>query len=256
MTTARGRSAGDIDAHLRASGVTEWGAASNDPPMALAPPLPRAISLMVAFQQDALEGVGRGPTPAYFADYNRLNSTLNTAATQLVEYLKDAGYRAMCVEATLENYEEVEDWGDAGVFAHKTAATRAGLGWIGKTALLVSPVLGPKVRLATVFTDLDLPAGIPIDAGRCGRCRVCVDACPVGAGRDVTWEVGMTRDQLFDEKACEGYLDRFPELGWVCGICVAVCPFGRRALSHPREGEPGVSRASRATGRRIDTDRV
>lgn len=232
MTLRTELSVDEVDAHLRANGVSEWGVASNDPPMALAPPLPRAISLMVRFEAAALEGVPNGPTPAYFADYNRLNATLNTAATQLVEYLRDAGYRASCVEATLEDYEEVEDWGEAGVFAHKTAATRAGLGWIGKTALFLSPVLGPKVRLATVFTDLDLLAGVPIDAGRCGSCRVCVDACPVGAGRDVTWEVGMARDLLFDEKACEGYLDRFPELGGVCGICVAVCPFGKRALSH------------------------
>lgn len=232
MTLRHELSVDEVDAQLRSNGVSEWGVASNDPPMDLAPPLPRAISLMVRFQAAALEGVPSGPTTTYFADYNRLNATLNAAATHLVEYLKGAGYRATCVEATLEDYEEVEDWGDAGVFAHKTAATRAGLGWIGKTALFVSPVLGPKVRLATVFTDLDLPAGVPIDAGRCGTCRVCVDACPVDAGRDVTWEVGMARDLLFDEKACEGYLDRFPELGGVCGICVAVCPFGKRALFH------------------------
>ena len=200
--------------------------------MALAPSLPRAISLMVRFQAAALEGVEGGPTEAYFADYNRLNATLNAAAARLVDFLQDAGYRASCVEATLEDYEQVEDWGNAGVFAHKTAATRAGLGWIGKTALFVSPVLGPKVRLATVFTDLDLPVGVPVESGRCGTCRVCVDACPADAGKDVRWEVGMARDLLFDEKACEVYLDRFEELGGVCGICVAVCPFGKRALAH------------------------
>ena len=232
MTLRSELSMNEVDTHLRANGVSEWGVASNDPRMALAPPLPRAISLMVRFEGVALEGVEHGPPLAYFADYNRLNATLNAAATQLTQYLLDAGYRASCMEATLEDYEAVENWGDAGVFAHKTAATRAGLGWIGKTALFVSPVLGPKVRLATVFTDLDLPAGAPIDAGRCGRCRVCVDACPVGAGRDVRWEAGMARDLLYDEKACEGYLDRFPELGGVCGICVAVCPFGKRALNY------------------------
>ena len=231
MTLRSELSVDDIDAQLRASGVTEWGVASNEPPMALAPSLPRAISLMARSQAAALEGARSGPTAAYFADYNWLNATLDAAAAQLAEYLQLAGYRASWVETTPDD-EEVEDWGDAGVFAHKTAATRAGLGWIGKMALLVSPVHGPKVRLATVFTDLDLPPGVPIDSGRCGRCRVCVDACPVGAGRDVTWEAGMARDLLVDEKACEGYMNQFPELGGVCGICVAVCPFGWRALSH------------------------
>jgi ferredoxin len=45
----------------------------------------------------------------------------------------------------------------------------------------------------------------------------------------------MTRDLLYDEKACEAYLDGFPELAGVCGVCVAACPFGRRAL-HLVEG--------------------
>ena len=222
----------ELDALLTAGGVSAWGVASNEPPMDLAPALPRAISLMVMYTADALAGVEAGPTLDYYADYQRLNATLNTAVGRLVDFLRAAGHQAIGVDATLEDYEAVEDWGDAGVFAHKTAATRAGLGWIGKTALFVSPLLGPKGRLATVFTDLDLPAGVPIDVGRCGRCRVCVDACPVDAGRDVTWEAGMVRDLLFDEKACEAYLDNSPELGGVCGICVAVCPFGRRALAH------------------------
>jgi epoxyqueuosine reductase len=224
--------AGDIDRLLSANGVSAWGVASNEPPMALAPALPRAISLMVRYTSAEMAGVEDGPNPTYYAGYQRLNATLNAATGVLVRFLREAGHRAEAVEATLEDYDAVQDWGDAGVFAHKTAATRAGLGWIGKTALFVSPTLGPKGRLATVFTDLDLASDDPIDAGRCGSCRMCVDACPVGAGRDVTWEAGMERDLLFDEKACEGYLDNFPHLGGVCGICVAVCPFGKRALFH------------------------
>ena len=123
-------------------------------------------------------------------------------------------------------YDLVDDWGAAGVFPHKTAATRAGLGWIGKTAIFVSPRLGPWVRLATVFTDADLPEGTPIVDGRCGRCRRCVDACPAGAGRDVRWRAGMPRDELYDEKACELWTERYEDLGGVCGACLAVCPYG------------------------------
>lgn len=222
----------DLDGMLTSWGISAWGVAANEPPMDLAPDLPRAISMMAMYSADALAGVESGPTADYYAAYRELNARLNAATRNLVAFLRDAGFRAEGVEATLEDDREVEDWGQAGVFAHKTAATRAGLGWIGKTALFVSPTLGPKVRLATAFTDLDLPSGIPIDVGRCGRCRLCVDACPVDAGRDVTWEAGMDRDLLFDEKSCEAYLDRFPELGGVCGICVAVCPFGRRAHAH------------------------
>lgn len=230
MTTAIG--VHEVDGFVRAHGVSDWGVAGNDPPMALAPSLPRAVSLIVSYRASALEGMVSEPTATYHADYQRLNRTLNAAAHALCGYLEEHGSRAVSVDATLEDYDLVEDWGDAGVFPHKTAATRAGLGWIGKTALFVSPVWGPKVRLATVFTDLLLPPGTPVDVGRCGRCTRCVEACPVDAGRDVTWVAGMARDELYDEKACEAYTDRFPALDGVCGICVAACPFGKRALAH------------------------
>ncbi len=217
----------EIDALLRANGVDHWGVANNDPPLPLAPRLPRAISLLAGFRPAALRGVKNGPTEAYYADYQRLNATLDTAAAALARHLERCGHHAVAVEATLEEYDDVADWGDAGVFAHKTAATQAGLGWVGKTALFVSPLLGPKLRLATVFTDLDLAPGTPLTVSRCASCRRCVDACPAGAGRDVQWQAGMARDLLYDEKACELHLDDFPDLGGVCGVCVAVCPFGR-----------------------------
>jgi epoxyqueuosine reductase QueG len=210
-------------------GVDRWGAAVNDPPLPLAPSLPTAISLVMRFRPSSLEGVAEsGPNETYYREYCRLNETLDAVGGRLVALFRERGWRAELVPATLYDDEAVEDWGRAGVFPHKTAATQAGLGWIGKTALFVSLRLGPKVRLATVFTDLRVPPGIPLTSSRCGKCRLCVDACPVGAGRDVLWQAGMPRDELYDEKACEVYTERFPELGGVCGICVAACPLGKR----------------------------
>ena len=95
--------------------------------------------------------------------------------------------------------------------------------------MFVSPELGPRVRLATVFTDAPLVPGVAVTESRCGPCRACVDACPAGAGRDVSWSAGMARDALFDEKACEVYTERFEDLGGVCGSCLAACPYGPAA---------------------------
>ena len=218
----------DVGRLLDAHGVDLWGVASNEPPMPLAPALPRAVSLVARHEPAAMAGVETRPTPAYYADYLRLNALLDRAAEALVEALAADGHRAEPIRSTIpeDAYDLIEDWGAAGVFPHKTAATRAGLGWIGKTAIFVSPRLGPWVRLATVFTDLDLPPGRPILEGRCGRCRRCVDACPAGAGRDVRWRAGMPRDELYDEKACEAWTDRYEDFGGVCGACLAVCPYG------------------------------
>jgi epoxyqueuosine reductase len=220
----------EVGALLAGTGVDAWGVAVNDPPLPLAPALPRALSLLMAFEAAELEGLEAGPGPAYYAAYRRLNDALTASASSLTAVLRKAGHEAGYVPPTVpeDAYDEIDDWGDAGAFAHKTAATQAGLGWIGKTALFVSPVFGPRVRLATVFTDLELEPGIPVSEGRCGSCRRCVDECPAGAGRDVTWAAGAPRDLLYDEKACERETDRHPDLGGVCGVCIAVCPWGRR----------------------------
>ena len=223
----------DVDALLKAAGVDLWGAASNDPALPMAPLLPTMISLLVRFEPAELAGVESGPTPEYYAGYCRVNAALDAASSALVDALLEAGYRAERVMSTIpeDQYDSIEDWCSVPVFAHKTAATRAGLGWIGKTALFVSPVLGPRVRLATVFTDLALPAGTPVETGRCGSCRLCVDACPAGAGVDVTWRAGLPREELYDVKACEEETYKYEDLGGVCGVCIAVCPWGLKVPS-------------------------
>jgi epoxyqueuosine reductase len=69
-----------------------------------------------------------------------------------------------------------------------------------------------------------------VTGSRCGACRACVDACPAGAGRDVLWRAGVPSADLFDARACELQCARNEgERGGLCGICVAVCPFGRAA---------------------------
>ena len=119
-------------------------------------------------------------------------------------------------------------------FPHKTAATRAGLGWVGKSALLVTPDLGPALRLNTVLTDAPLVAGDPITQSRCGDCRACVEACPAGAIKGEHWYTGRPRSELLDAHACNQTCRgraaaRGIELGR-CGICMAVCP------KRPRRG--------------------
>ena len=214
---------------LRGAGVDLWGAAANEPRLPLSPALPVAISLAMRIDQRALERLEHGDPRTYRGEYRRLNAALDDASAALASALRAAGAAAEALPATVyAKRPPTDDWLAAGVFPHKTAATRAGLGWIGKTALFVSPELGPKVRLATVFTDLPLPVAAPVTEGSCGACTRCVDACPAGAGRDVTWQVGMPRDDLFDAGACERYMDGADPSGHgTCGLCVAACPFGR-----------------------------
>ena len=203
--------------------VDAWGVAGNEPRLPLAPDLPIAISIMMRVDHLVVRGLRHGPTEAYEEEYLRLNVALDDATQTLTDVLRFRGHAAEREPAT--------NGGGGGrpPFPHKSAATRAGLGWIGKTALFVSPDFGPAVRLATVFTDLELPAGEPVEESRCADCRACVDACPAGCGRDVLWRPGMTRDLLFDADACRHQISLFSAVNaHICGICIAACPYARQ----------------------------
>jgi epoxyqueuosine reductase QueG len=113
----------------------------------------------------------------------------------------------------------------------KTVATLAGLGWIGKSTLLVSPDHGARIRLSVVVTDAVLAADRPVVRSRCGDCRMCVDACPVGAIRNRNWSQEIDRSSLIDIECCNEHLrETIETLGrkQVCGLCLKACPIGRR----------------------------
>jgi epoxyqueuosine reductase len=226
----RGQNQLFVDDALRRAGVDLWGAGANEPRGDYAPGLPVAISLIARIDGQALVRLEQGDATTYRVEYRRLNALLDDAVAALVAALRQRGHEAIGTAATISSeLPESGDWLAAGVFAHKTAATRAGLGWIGKTGLFVSPEAGPKVRLATVFTDLPLDLGTPVAEGRCGSCRRCLDACPADAGRDVAWRAGMARELLFDAAACSRHMDTLgpTAASHTCGLCVAACPFGR-----------------------------
>jgi len=110
----------------------------------------------------------------------------------------------------------------------------AGLGWQGKSLLLVTPLYGARVRLATVLTEAPLETDSPIK-NQCGECTRCRDACPAeaikGAGTEENYG---SRSEALDLSRCvdktAGEFAKIPEVGAaICGICIKVCPFGRKA---------------------------
>ncbi|MHB1293617.1 MAG: 4Fe-4S double cluster binding domain-containing protein [Anaerolineae bacterium] len=189
---------------------------------------PWAISIAQELLPECLAGVEEGPTPAYHQAYGDVNASLTAIALDVEAFLRQAGYQAKAFPATVPPEELVVDL--TALVQHKTVATRAGLGWIGKNALLVTKRFGPRVRLVSVFTDMELDAAVPVEKSGCGSCRHCVEACPAGALHGAHWQAGMPRQELVDARACCDMAERLlsERVGVhnaVCGICIAVCPF-------------------------------
>jgi len=113
-----------------------------------------------------------------------------------------------------------------GEVSHKAAAKTAGLGWIGRSTLLVTPEFGPRVCLATVLTDLPLPTGTPMK-NRCGSCNMCVGSCPLHTLKGPAFsDHPKDVSDAIDVKKCGAFVNRTWATGFMCYECMLACPKG------------------------------
>ena len=200
---------------------------------------PRAISIVVALDPAIVRAISEGPTRPYYAEYNRVNDLLVKLCERATEILTGLGHRAEAVRATTEHFDPVSLSTQT---QHKTIATRAGLGWIGKSALLITRQYGPAVRFGSVLTDAEFETGEPVDVSHCGTCRECVERCPAGAIAGHNWCVGDPREAMYDAFACRDMATKLSSkqgiVSTICGICINACPWAQKYLSR----ESNVSR--------------
>ena len=202
------------------------------------PELTGAVTLLFALTRTLVAPVKEGPTYPYFQHYRAVNAYLDSWTLRLSARLEREGWRAVPVAAS----QSIPPRGEyRGLFAHKTAAVAASLGWIGRSALLVTPEFGPRVRLATVLTDCPLPLREARPMPGCGECRACVEACPARAISGAPVEPGMPRETFYDPERCSQHMKTYSHIGRgaVCGICMAVCPIGGGAESAQTIRVPG-----------------
>jgi len=185
----------------------------------------RAISIGIRLSDEIINKITKGPTKAYAELYRETNAKLNKIAIQTVKQLERKSFKTLRIPASQTvNHQKL-----FGKFPHKTAAILSGLGWIGKSALLISFEHGPRIRFATILTNAPLSADKAQETSNCGSCKTCVVTCPAEAITGELWFFGEPRNKIFNAHACNKHLkiqeQRVGET--ICGICVAVCPIGK-----------------------------
>lgn len=196
---------------------------------------PRAISIAVHLSDGIVDAIVDRPTPLYQQNYSKVNALLDDIALRVMQYLQNAGATAVPIPAS-QVLDEVR-W--SSYISHKAVAVAAGIGWQGKSLLLVNRAYGPRVRLATVLTDMPLVPDQPVK-NLCAKCRACAEACPVGAIKNVNTTLHYEdRDEAIHFDRClarvaENHTNLPFIEAHICGVCIRACPFGRRKKTRAR----------------------
>ncbi len=181
-----------------------------------------------------MDSIETGPNADYYALYQTVNVELAEIAKSIEAELRGNGIKAAGIAPSLTASDRNEHFDQTLSldFSHKLVATRAGLGWIGKSGLLITYEFGPRVRLVSVLVDYPVDyCRKPVLQSECQDCDLCVRHCPANALIGKEWDITTRREEIFDAFACR---EKCRELGGrigkgirLCGICISVCPFGK-----------------------------
>lgn len=197
------------------------------------------ISIGKRLDDKIVNAVAQGPNVDYYNHYKQVNSELETISNAIVDDLAKNGINSIAIVPTLNlSSEEFEPYLKDLRYkiSHKMVATRAGLGWIGKTDLFISKKFGARLRLVSIFVESNLKSDSqPVEESQCGKCNICVKMCPAQAANGMSWNVKTYRDEFFNAHKCWAQCHEFGmqifqrDVG-ICGICVALCPMGQKRL--------------------------
>jgi len=213
----------EIEKLLKCIDVDVYGVADIEPiEDCFHPSVPRGIYkkgivIGMRLSEGVLDTIKDSPTLIYKHHYKVINWMLDQAVFKISKRIERLGYKTFPVAAS----QEVDWKNQLGHLPHRLAGYYAGIGWIGRSGLLINPRYGPRLRYATILTNMPLEVtGEPIPF-QCGDCLKCIEACPAKA----IDETGT------DWRLCYSQLKKFASIRGIgqliCGVCIAVCPVGR-----------------------------
>jgi epoxyqueuosine reductase len=197
------------------------------------------VSIGKKLENRIIDGIKDGPTIEYYNHYKAINDELAALTVRIKADLHRAGVESIPVDPTVsagtEGYSKEYLRTLSADVSHKMVATRAGLGWIGKSDLFISKTVGPRLRLVSILLNQNPGiSSVPIEKSLCGKCNLCVAKCPARAANGKLWNINIQRHEFFDahkcrEKCNELARQRLNVDARICGLCVSVCPIGEKA---------------------------
>jgi epoxyqueuosine reductase len=170
------------------------------------------------------------PSVLYHELYKTLNGLLDQFAYMIALFLESEGHSAVGI--TRDGYAGLDVLHERPIaaFSHRHAAYLAGLGTFGLNNTLLTKRYGPRVRFASILTNVALPSDPIIEEEICIHCMRCVNKCPARA-----IDGGEYPEHLIDKVRCTEYSASLSQRGTSpCGNCIRVCPVGEDRVVHGR----------------------
>src|SRR5664280_2473041 len=194
------------------------------------------ISIGLRLDSVIVKKIINGPTPEYYLHYKKANEDLALLTEKICAELNANEIETFNISPTVSTSDLDTIYFNSlrTDLSHKMVATRAGLGWIGKTDLFISMEFGPRLRLVSILLKSPVKSkSSPVNSSRCGKCKICVEICPAEASNGKLWDITFEREEFFDPWKCRNQCAEFgrTRLGMdarICGICVAACPIGQK----------------------------
>lgn len=189
--------------------------------------LPNGISLVLKIPKETIQLVKDEDYENYWKSFHEQIAILTDISLKGEEFIKNMGYNAFALTMT-RNECDMEKL--LSILPYKTIATKSGLGWIGRSALFVTPEYGSAVALGAILTDMPLEFGKPITDSECDDCTNCQDACPVNAINPQKWNDRLKRKDIIDIEACGEYIIDQYKNGLGCTKCMSECKLTQEYL--------------------------
>jgi epoxyqueuosine reductase len=190
-----------------------------------------AISIGIVLPDPIVNGLenrfDKNNSSLYFThSYHLINDRLNFVCSTISSFLNKNNFATLPIPSS----ERTDIENAIPTVSHKMIANLAGLGWIGKSCLLITPEHGPRVRFISLLTNAPLEITGCLTEQKCNKCIECVKICPVNAIKGENFKVGDGREKRFDFKKCHDYFEEMKKdltRKPICGMCLYICPYGK-----------------------------